>query len=126
METDKKSFKAALEQFHGTECYYRLPICGTLYTEGVQFLAKEGKAFWLVTDASIVSKSLQDKSRFITVDFKKLTADEREKLGYAAKVTYSDGNGQVFTTQFYHLTDFPLETLRLYFIDNILLLPSEY
>jgi hypothetical protein len=126
METDKQSFKSALEQFNGTENYYRLPICGTLYTDGVQFLATEGKAFWLVTDASIVAKSLQDKSRFIIVDFKKLTANEKEKLGYAAKVSYSDGNGQVFTTQFYHLTDFPLETLRLYFIDNILLLPSEY
>lgn len=126
METNKQSFKAALEQFHGTEKYYRLPICDTLYTDGIQFLATEGKAFWLVTDASIVAKSLQDKSRFITVDFKKLNTAERKQLGYAAKVTYSDGNGQVFTTQFYHLTDFPLETLRLYFIDNILLLPSEY
>ena len=40
--------------------------------------------------------------------------------------TYDDGNGTVLETHKYRATDFPLDELRLYFIDNTLLLPSEY
>ncbi len=126
MKLFNHTFKAALEQFHGTQRFYRLPICGTLYTDGVQYLASEGKAYWLLTDVSIVAKSLMAKSRFITADFRKLSGQEKEQLGYAAVITYSDGNGVQFFSQYYHQTDFPLDAIRLFFVDNTLLLPSEY
>ena len=73
-----------------------------------------------------MGKSLVDKSAFITVDFKRYSEAEKEKLGFDAVIAYSDGNGNVFTEQQYHITDFPLDELRLYFVDNTLLLPSEY
>jgi len=125
METLAKTLLEGLEQYSGSDIVYLLPICGTHYTEGVQFLADTADAYWLLTDASVMGKSLMDKSYFITVDFKRLNEAEKEEIGYDATISYSDGNGQIFTVQKYH-TDFPLDSLRLYFIDGTLLLPGEY
>ncbi|RDY57936.1 DUF6876 family protein [Flagellimonas nanhaiensis] len=115
-----------LQHFHGSEVLYRIPLIRTQYTEGIQYLAEAADCFWLVTDTSVIARSLMGKSRFITVDFKKHDEKEKEKMGYAASITYTDGNGQIFETQGYHLTDFPLEKLRLFFVNGTLMLPSEY
>lgn len=126
MEISIQDFKEQLSQFHGSQCIYSLPICRTRYTEGVQYLASTANAYWLLTDASVMGKSLMEKSRFITVDFKCYSEAEREEIGFDAVIAYSDGNDTVFTEQQYHITDFPLDELRLFFVDNTLLLPSEY
>ena len=118
--------KQGLQHFQGSEQFYRIPLLRTRYTEGVKYLAKSADCYWLVTDASVIAKSLINRSRFITVDFKKYTAEEAEMHGYSAAITYSDGNGNTFEEHSYHVTDFPLEELRLFFVDDTLLLPSEY
>ena len=61
-----------------------------------------------------------------SIDFRKLNEEEKDIMGYEAKIDYSDGNGHIFETQKYHLTDFPLDELRLFFVDDTLMLPSEY
>lgn len=126
METNIQKLQEQLSQFCGSQQIFTLPLCRTRYTEGIQFLAQTANAFWLLTDASVMGKSLMSKSRFITVDFKRYSPSEVETHGYDAVIAYSDGNGTVFTEQRYHITDFPLEQLRLFFVDNTLLLPSEY
>ena len=126
METNIQHLKEQLNQFCGSQQIFTLPLCRTRYTEGIQFLAQSANAFWLLTDASVMGKSLRDKSRFITIDFKRYSPSEVETHGYDAVITYTDGNGTVLTFQQYHFTDFPLEQIRLFFVDNTLLLPSEY
>lgn len=115
-----------LQHFHGSEVFYHIPLIRTHYTEGIHYLAQAADCFWLVTDASVIARSLMGKSRFITVDFKMHNEREREEIGYAASITYTDGNGLTFEVQRYHLTDFPLEKLRLFFVNGTLMLPSEY
>ena len=126
METNIQHLKEQLSQFCGSQQIFTLPLCRTRYTEGIQFLAQSANAFWLLTDASVMGKSLRDKSRFITIDFKRYSPSEVETHGYDAVITYTDGNGTVLTFQQYHFTDFPLEQIRLFFVGNTLLLPSEY
>jgi len=123
---DARELWENLAHFQATGTIYKLPICGTLYTDGIRFLAQAAKAYWLLTDASVMGKSLMDKSWFISVDFKRYSEAEREAVGFDAVITYGDGNGTVFTEQKYHITDFPMDALKLYFVDNTLLLPSEY
>ena len=118
--------KERLQYFNGSLVLYQLPLIKTKFTEGIKYLAEAANSFWLVTDTSVIAKSLLDKSRFISIDFKKFTEEEKDKIGYEAKIDYSDGNGLVFETHKYHLTDFPLDELRLYFVDDTLMLPSEY
>ncbi|PKA99643.1 hypothetical protein B0O79_3361 [Flavobacteriaceae bacterium MAR_2009_75] len=128
METqmNPQELKARLAAFSGTESFYKIPLLNTVITDGIQYLANKANCFWLVTDASVVAKSLMNRSSFITVDFKKLSTEKQKVFGYAAVIEYSDGNDTILETQKYHLADFPLETIRLFFTNNTLMLPSEY
>lgn len=126
MKNTGNEIKAMLAQFHGTELVYKIPLIGTTYTDGISYLAKAANCFWLVTDASVIAHSLVNRSAFITIDFKKVSPKERAALGYEAIIEYSDGNDHILETHTYHITDFPLESIRLFFTDGTLMLPSEY
>jgi hypothetical protein len=126
METTENGIKDQLEKFHGSQQLHFLPICRTRYTEGVWYLAQAAQAYWLLSDASVMGKSLANKSYFITVDFKKLSLEEKEEVGFDATISYGDGNGNIFEVQKYHITDFPLDEIRLFFVDGTLMLPPEY
>ena len=115
-----------LQRFNGSETLYTFPLIRTCYTEGMKYLATAAGAHWLITDTSVVAKSLMDKSPFITVDFKRLPKGGHDYSGYLAVIDYSDGNGNVFETHRYNVTDFPLEELRMFFVDGTLMLPGEY
>ncbi|MGB7394405.1 MAG: DUF6876 family protein [Pricia sp.] len=118
--------RSNLETFIGTESFYKIPLLKTQFTDGVKYLADAAECFWLVTDASVVANSLMNRSHFITIDFKKLADDERERIGFSALIEYSDGNGNILDTHKYHATDFPLEKIRLFYMNGTLMLSSEY
>tara|TARA_R110000744_G_scaffold243283_2_gene360208 strand:+ start:551 stop:1060 length:510 start_codon:yes stop_codon:yes gene_type:complete len=118
--------KERLQHFNGSLVLYQIPLIKTKFTEGIRYLAQAGNCFWLVTDTSVVAKSLVDKSRFISIDFRKFTEEEKSTMGYEAKIDYSDGNGHIYETHKYHLNNFPLDEIRLFFVEDTLMLPSEY
>jgi hypothetical protein len=126
MKTQVNKIKAELQQFIGSETFYKIPLIGTRFTDGIKYLADNAECFWLVTDASVIAKSLKSKSYFVTVDFKRLSENERAEKQCEAIINYSDGNDNIFETHRYNVTDFPLDELRLYFVDDTLMLPSEY
>jgi len=115
-----------LGTFSGTEMYHRIPLIGTVFTDGIKYLADTAQCFWLVTDTSVIAKSLMNRSEFITIDFEKLSEEKQDALGYEAIIQYSDGNSKVLETHKYHSTDFPLDKFRFFFTNGTLLLPSEY
>ena len=118
--------KEGLQHFHGSEMFYQIPLIRTRFTSGLKYLADVAECFWLITDVSVTAKSLWERSRFITIDFKRLSEEKQGCTGYEAEIIYSDGNGNILETHRYNATDFPLDELRLYFVDNTLMLPSEY
>ena len=126
MNFKTREIKERLQHFNGSLVLYQIPLIKTKFTEGIRYIAQVGNCFWLVTDTSVVAKSLLDKSRFITIDFRKFSEKEKDIQGYAAKIDYGDGNGHIFETHKYHLTDFPLDRIKLLFVDDTLMLPSEY
>jgi len=126
MNDKVNKIKVELQQFIGSETFYKIPLIGTRFTDGIKYLADTAECFWLVTDASVIAKSLINKSYFVTVDFKRFSEKEREKKQCEAIINYSDGNDKIFETHRYNVTDFPLDELRLFFVDNTLMLPSEY
>ena len=126
MNDKGNKIKAELQHSCGSETYYKIPLIGTRFTEGVKYLADKTECFWLITDASVIAKSLSNRSHFITIDFKRLSEKEQFEKQCEALINYSDGNGNRYETHRYKVTDFPLDELRLYFIDDILILPSEY
>jgi hypothetical protein len=125
-KTQIDEIKEGLQHFYGTEMFYQIPLLGTHFTDGIKYLADAAACFWLITDTSVVAKSLMFKSEFITIDFKRLSKEQQEVEGYEAEIVYSDGNDIVLERQGYRATDFPLDELRLLFVNGTLMLPSEY
>lgn len=126
MNNKVNKIKAELQHFCGTEMFYKIPLIKTRFTDGLKYLAHEAECFWLITDVSVIAKSLSNRSHFITVDFKRLSEQEQEEKQCEAIIKYSDGNGNIYETHRYNVTDFPLDELRLFFVNNTLMLPSEY
>ena len=126
MKVQVSEIKEGLQHFHGTEMFYSIPLLKTRFTDGLKYLANVADCLWLITDTSVIAKSLMNRSEFITIDFKKLSAEERLNKGFDAIITYSDGNNTILEKEGYRATDFPLDELRLFFVNNTLMLPNEY
>jgi len=81
-----------LEQFIGTENWYRHWTKLLLYTDGVSFLAEAGKCFWLID--LVASYQTEPKYRKEEFQVWKLTINRAEHTG---KIICEDGNDiQVF------------------------------
>ena len=116
------NLQTELAQFTGTENWHRFnPLMRNLLaTDGVMHLAKRAGAFWLLDIiGSLKLVGTCRNEEFITC---KLVKDQNG----GAKFTASNGNRRVLYTQQISSTDFPLDEITLYFIDNVVLLPSEY
>ena len=117
--TTENQILKQLEQFTGTEHYYNNGMNKKiLYTDGVKFLAEKCGAYWLIDEIinHLIFKNLII-NEFITVDL--------IKTGKSAKLIFDDGNGNVLYKKNISFTDFPLEKIRLFYSNNVILLPSE-
>lgn len=126
MKDKVNEIKDALQQFSGTTMFHLMPTVKGRFTDGLKYLCEVASCYWLVSDASIVCDSLMSKSYFVTVDFKRLSKEEQDKENYEAIIYYGDGTDNILQSQKYSMTDFPLDELRLFYVDNTLMLPSEY
>ena len=108
-----------LGQFSGTQQYYRVWL-GALATDGVKYIMSNGYSFF-VTDALSVIKCTAKIRRepFLTVKLKRIPEKNE------ADLIITDGNKHELHRQHYDFTDAKRD-LNLYFIDNVLLLASEY
>jgi hypothetical protein len=118
----RKEMENKLPYFTGTENWhqiYKKPEI--LATDGMIFVLQTAQAFWL---ADIVY-SLQTKKEIREQPFQYyiLTVNLETKK---AVVRVEDGNEHELYRQEVDYSDFPLETFKFYFSDNVMLLPSEY
>ena len=121
--TDTKTLtRADLIQFTGSEHWYRhAMVRDVLYTDGVQYVAETAGAYWLIDEIAFAQR------------FDKLLAAEEFQswkltvnADHTATLTCEDGDGSVVFIKPIEYTDFPLEEITMFFINNTILLPSEY
>ena len=114
--------KDQLRQFIGTETWYRHSLVRqVLYTEGAQFLAEKGGAYWLLDEIAL-SQKYQPEVAAEPFQLWKLTVREDR----TATLACQDGNCRTVFAKNIAFTDFPLSEISLYFCDRTILLPSEY
>ena len=110
--------QSELEQFTGTEHYYKF-IDGIKLTDGVMHLANETKCFWFLgIIASYQATDIMKAEGFQVWTLK--------KCGGAWLVTCEDGNNNEITRQVIPFSDFPFDSQAIWFINGVMLLPSEY
>jgi len=115
--------KEDLIQFTGSETWYRHPLFRQfLYTDGAQYVAEKGEAYWLI-----------DKIMECQASVPKLSGEEfyvwdlnLNDEGEGATLICTDGNENELYREKIPFTDFPLKTIRFYFQNKTLFLPSEY
>ncbi len=123
MSTQNKPLaKADLRQFIGTEHWYRhWAARSILYTDGAKYVADTAGAYWLL-DEIVFAQSAN--KRLATEGFQLWKLSVR--ADQTATLTCEDGNGKPVFTKPLEYTDFPLDEVKFYFTNNVIMLPSEY
>ena len=101
----------------GTVNYWKNKALCFQYTDGIKFLWESCEAYWLL----ILISSYRRKERFQVWELKKI-----EGTNKAVVTMKEDTDCPILVEQEIPYTDFPLDEIKLYLIDGILLLPSEY
>jgi len=112
----------SLAQFTGSQTFYRHPLSGgRVYTEGVQYVAIAGSAYWLI-DAILCPQPHYPALR--DAEFQAWTLTVRDDR--SAALICTDGDDEHFYVHLIPWTDFPLKTVTLWYANNTLYLPSEH
>lgn len=120
-ENLRKELESSLPYYTGTEKYH---LCNDFYlTDGVKYLCDTAGAYWLID--VFYSSNLALEQVCVTEEFQVLEMTVDLEKSNAA-LTITDGNEAILHTQDIEFTDFPLEKIKLYLSDNVIMLPSEY
>ena len=110
-----------LRQFTGSEQWYRHSLVRkVLYTDGTQYVAETGGAYWLIDEIAFGQSEPKVAAEEFQVWRLKVNPDK------TATLACDDGNDRVVFAKTIEYTDFPLDEIALYFTDNVILLMSEY
>ena len=121
-QREKTLSAADLAHFTGTEQWFRHSINSkVLYTEGARHVAEHGQAYWLLDEIALIQP--HDKN-VAAEEFQVWRLTVRPDK--TATLACDDGNGNVVFSKEIPYTDFPLDTIKLYFANNVIHLPSEY
>lgn len=108
-----------LDQFHGTEHYYK-HFTGIKYTDGIKYLADKTNSYWFI---DIIASYQQGAFKDIPFQIWRLEVN----IGQSAVVTMrEDTHREPIVTQEIEYTDFHYNKIEVYCIDGVILLKSEY
>ncbi|MBA7602213.1 hypothetical protein ES703_09299 [subsurface metagenome] len=123
-----EGLKGELNGFCGTQHYYR-HFTGGKFTDGVKHLADRTGAYWLI-DAVFsyqVSKKIRDLPFQVwTLKVLRSELGKNKNEPMAVLEMKEDTDEPIKVRQKIEYTDFPKGELKLYLINGVLLLPSEY
>lgn len=112
-----------LQQFIGTENYYRHWFRRFVYTDGVHYVAEEGAVYWLLNAiASYQTRQLLRDPMLQEIQFWELQVNPDS----SAVLRCLRDTDDVALTQEIEFTDFPLDSIKFYLTQGVLMLPSEY
>jgi hypothetical protein len=110
---------ADLKQFTGSENWYRHGLNRRIaFTDGAKYLADQAGAYWLLDEIALAQPGLRAHDFQVWV-----LAVNTDRT---ATLACEDGNGNTITSKRIEFTDFPLDTVTLWFAGNVIYLPSEH
>jgi hypothetical protein len=119
------AIREELKMFHGTSEYHKHLFPGKspiILTDGCKYIRDECKAYWLFD--SILSYQCEKILRDINFQIWEL---KRLKMDLSWQLTCREDTGRKpLIRQSIEFSDFPLDYIKIWVIDKIALLPSEY
>ena len=115
--------KVALRNFTGTEHYHQHRTedgKSMLLTDGVKYLAEQAQCYWLLD----MVQSYQIRKDIADTLLQVWILKKHGECDWTLHCT--DGNYTVLARQDIQYSDFPLDEIKLYFSDLVLMLVSEY
>ena len=126
--TNCDELKRELDGFISTLNYWQ-HFTGLHFTDGVKYLADRAGAYWLID--AVMSWQAEKKVKHVPFQLWTLKV-LRSELGKnknepMAILEMNEDTGEpIIARQKIEYTDFPMGEIKLYLIDGVLLLPSEY
>ena len=112
-----------LDQFHGTEHYYK-HFTGLKYTDGIKYLADKTNCYWFLD--IIASYQMDEKVKSCHFQIWTLKLNKSGSLVDAVVTMKEDTYEPDKVSQEILHTDFPLDEIEVLCIDGVILLKSEY
>jgi len=122
-EINPSALRFELSVFTETEKYHKHKIAANLsilLTDGTKHLAEKAECYWLFD----LIASYQIKSSVREQQFQVWELKKGKDNGWVIKCT--DGNGNKLVTQSINFSDFPLDSIKIWLVNNIAMLPTEY
>ena len=119
----KQEILNTLPNFYGTESYYKWSMLFPRFvmTDGAKYIADSCDAYWLMDAIASHFKSYKTHG-FAVAKLK------QHSKGFVLRI--EDGDDNALERQTIEYSDFPLDEIMLYVVDNgdfwVILLPSEY
>lgn len=115
-------FLQELNQFNGTELYYKHSLTPLLYTDGILFFADTLSAHWLIDFIALRVTNIREfpfllKHDFLTI---RILCHESQAI-----VCFDDGNYNFIYSEIVDFTDFRLNHFKMYYENGVLCLPTE-
>jgi hypothetical protein len=121
MNEQQKFTLEDLNQFHGSDQLIRHHLHRDMrFTVGVGQMIVHFGAMWLVNEIAIAQIAL---ARLKQEEFQ---VWELEVVGSSANLRCDDGNDLLLFEKAIEYTDFPKPGIKLYYTDNVIMLPNEY
>jgi len=103
----------------GTENYYKHNLA-IHFTDGIKEVADKEECYWLIdVVASYSTVKFKETNPFQVWQLKRIK-------GNKFKVSCEDGNENILITQNIPFSDFKYDEIKMFLVDGILMLPSEY
>ena len=114
--------RSALVHFTGTSRYIRDPFTGLMHTDWIEHMAERAEAHWLVSDIGAVFRH-DPKVKEMRFQLWTLIVDDENTAVLSCS---EDCDVPAVYEQKYEYTDFPAGTWKMYIVDGVLMIPSEY
>lgn len=119
--TNTAQLKTELQQFTGTENWYRYPLNPrVMYTDGVKYFADQIGAYWLLDIIATQPEILDTMRDSLAVVKLNVTASN------TATLICTDGDYNVKYERAIEFTDAPEGVWEFFFTNDVILLPTEY
>jgi hypothetical protein len=117
-----EEIKQGLAHCYGTEGYHRFSILSKLVlTDGAKYLADECQCYWLMDAIATHQRKCMQDPMLSEFQFWTLKVSDGSVV-----LTCERDTDDIAITQNIPSTDFPLDEVKLYVTNGVILLPSEY